>query len=345
MQLEIAKPSDKKIWDALVAHPLQTWEWAASKEANGTPVDRIFILEKGIPVAAYLITYHPLFSNKLLAYCGRSPWPKKEHLLLLAQHCKDKQCACIKFEPTVLIEAAGKEKLPLLHHSWEQEGLLFVQSKSTVMAQHTFMIDTLLPEETLLSIMKSKTRYNIRLATKKGVIVRDTTDEKEGFDDFYSLYSETCSRQHYYGRNRAYLESVWQTHKNSIARIYTAFFEGKPLSSYMIFYWDKQAYYVYGGSSEKNKEVMASNLLMWEVIRDVKKRGCEWFDMWGALPQKHDANDPWVGFHKFKEGYCPIHRTFIPPIDVVLDTKTYGIFDTLWPMRNLILKILPHKIQ
>ena len=276
----------------------------------------------------------------MMAYAGRSSWPNHEEARDLQRELIQDGCSMLKFEPAIYREEAGRYRIPLIERSFTDGAVCYTQSRATIFAGHTFVINLGFSEEELLSHMKQKTRYNIKLAQKRGVIVKDTTHEQRGLDEFFSLYIATIQRQHYFGRGHDYMRILWDELKDHMARMYTAYYENTPLASYMVFFFKHHAYYVYGGSSIEHKEVMASNLLMWEVMRDAKKRGCDEFDMWGALPKEYNEADPWAGFHRFKEGYGGRHRSFIPAIDMVLDPLRYALFDIAWPVRNALLQAL-----
>src|SRR4029079_4006527 len=101
---------------------------------------------------------------------------------------------------------------------------------------------------------------------------------------------------------------MWETLKDKSekqlsAHLFIAEFEKQVLAAWILFVYDDVLYYPYGSSSNEHREVMASNLMMWEAIKFGKKLDLKKFDMWGALGPEPDEHDPWFGFHKFKQGY------------------------------------------
>src|SRR5437667_9040390 len=101
---------------------------------------------------------------------------------------------------------------------------------------------------------------------------------------------------------------MWETLKpKKIAHLFTAKYKGQVLTAWVLFVFKDTLYYPYGASSSQHREVMASNLMMWKAIRFGKKLGLKKFDMWGSLGTNPDRNDPWFGFHSFKEKYGPEH--------------------------------------
>ena len=186
--------------------------------------------------------------------------------------------------------------------------------------------------------MKPKTRYNIKLAQKKGVVVREESTEK-GFEIFSQLYFETCKRQKYHGHTPEYHRIIWNQLKNSIGHILIAYYEDTPLAAYELFYFQKRFYYPYGGTSILHRNVMAANLLMWEAIRLGKNLGADTFDMWGALPPGTSENHSWGGFTKFKEGYGGNFIEFTGSYDLVVNPTQYSLYNVIYKARNALLSI------
>jgi lipid II:glycine glycyltransferase (peptidoglycan interpeptide bridge formation enzyme) len=111
------------------------------------------------------------------------------------------------------------------------------------------------------------------------------------------------------------------------------------LVAWILFVFHDYLYYPYGASSTKFKNTMASNLIMWEAIKYGKKLGLKYFDMWGALGHDPDPKDPWFGFHRFKEGYGPIHTEFAGSFDLVINPFAYQFYKIADKVRWLYLRI------
>jgi len=333
--------SQKADWNRAAVHPLQTWEWGEQKELAGNKIVRLAqIDESGKLEKVFLFTIHALPGGFEAINYAKGEWPPIAILKYLCQNF-GQRAILVKLEPEVFLEESGKYQIPLLKKSWRRNGLKFKISHSPIFARYTFTLDLSRTEAELLSGMKSKTRYNLNLAKRKGVKIVDETASLQAFELFYSLYQQTVKRQGYLGHSRAYHSQVWEKMKTGkMARILVAYYNGQPLSSYLLLFFKRTAYYLYGGSSEDHKEVMASNLLMWESIALAKQLGCETFDLWGALAQDYPPNHPWAGFHRFKEGYGGLHRRYLPTIDLVLKPLHYQLFSIAWPLRTWILEKL-----
>ena len=188
--------------------------------------------------------------------------------------------------------------------------------------------------------MHQKTRYNLRLAEKRGVEIIEDSSEV-GFEDYWKLMEETTKRQGFFAHGKEYHCKMWQTMTESgMGHLFKAVYEGKTLTAWMVFILNDTIYYPYGASSNENREVMASNLMMWEVIRYGKKQGCRLFDMWGSLGPTPDIKDPWYGFHKFKQGYGAELVEFLGSFDLVVKPTLYKLYGLTDRLRWVGLKLL-----
>ena len=121
--------------------------------------------------------------------------------------------------------------------------------------------------------------------------------------------------------------------------ILVAYYQDQPLVVYQLWYFKDQIYYVYGGSSEIHRNLMAANLLMWEAIKLGKKLGAKQFDMWGSLPPNYDQNHPWAGFTKFKEGYGTKFTELVGSYDLLINPFLYQLYNYGYFIRNIYLSL------
>jgi lipid II:glycine glycyltransferase (peptidoglycan interpeptide bridge formation enzyme) len=155
--------------------------------------------------------------------------------------------------------------------------------------------------------MKQKTRYNVRLAEKKGVSVR--VGKPEDLAMLYHMYAETSVRDGFVIRDENYYMTVWKTfmqndssftlHPSSFPLI--AEVDNEPVAAIFLFTFAGRGYYVYGMSRDKRREKMPTYLLQWAAMKYAKARGCLTYDLWGA-PDVFDESDPLWGVYRFKEG-------------------------------------------
>jgi peptidoglycan pentaglycine glycine transferase (the first glycine) len=309
-------------WNQLIArlpasHLLQTAEWGQVKSRYGwTPVlltwggaqikAAAMVLKRGLAL--------PGLKNRLsIFYIPKGPlldW--EDHSLRrivledLGAFARKQGAVFIKIDPEVAagygipgnpdaVDAPGGEEVisDLVSHGWHL-------SKDQVQFKNTVILDLTQPEQELLAGMKQKTRYNIRLAERKGVQVRAGT--QADLDLLYRMYAETSIRDGFVIRHEGYYRDLWGTFMaNGAAEPLIAEVEGEPTAAVIIFRFAKRAWYLYGMSRPIHREKMPNHLLQWEAIRRSKAAGCTAYDLWGA-PDEFNENDTLWGVYRFKEG-------------------------------------------
>ena len=334
MDLRPLEPKYKSQYNKLVTHVMQSWEWGDFREALGTKVLRFGIFKNGKLVKAFQLTLHKIpFTSQYLGYMPKGPLPDKELAGALEKIGTDYNCAFIKLEPDVL----ASTPLYSVYHK-------FLPSPKPMFSKYNFLLDLTPSEEELMKKMNQKTRYNVRLAEKKGVTVENRTDDK-ALEMYLKLYFETTERQGFHGHNRAYHKTVFKTLKEAgMVNLLIAFYRKKPLTAWMLFNFKDKLYYAYGGSSTEYKEVMSNNLVAWEAIKLGKSLNLKEFDMWGAAHSPNPTpQDPYYGFHRFKQGYGGELVEYIGTYDLVFnDTLYWGvtIIDRFTSLKVFLLKIL-----
>lgn len=313
-------------FDSQATHPLQTSYWEKFRKAWGNEVVR---------VNGNLLTLHkvPVFNQKIAVF-ERGSQPNLETITSLKKFGKENHLIFIKLEPNILKDIKLTKQLS----DW---GLV---PGKTLFTPSTFWIDLTKSEEELLKSFHPKTRYNIRLAQRKGVVVEEDNSNK-AFEKFLKLYRETTQRQGFYAHNEKYFRLMWrelnlkiQNSKFKIARLLVAKYQGEILAAWILFVWNDVLYYPYGASTDKYKQVMAPNLMMWEAIRYGKKMGLKTFDLWGREPGR--------GFTRFKESYNPKVVEFIGTWDLPTSNlyKAYRVAENLrWRALRLKAKLVKPK--
>lgn len=324
------------------------------------------------------MTLHPIpYTGYSIGYIPKSSWPTPEFLRYLKSYCLKHQILFVKFEPGVVMSG--------VHTTSSQFSILnsqLRQSPHPLFTSWNQVLDISKSEGELLGAMHPKTRYNIKLATKKGVTVSEMSTD-EGYAIFEKLYFDTTKRQGYRGHMPAYHRNIWRhltvdSHDASIesqhvtvssdnpsvtaanagilspsgqpersangvegsrltSRILIAFFDGEPLAAFQVWHFKDTIYYTYGGSSEKHRNLMAANLLMWEVVRLGRSLGAYTLDMWGSLPPDHDVTDPWAGFTRFKSGYGTQFIQYVDSYDLTPYPLLYRLYNIVQTIRIKVL--------
>jgi lipid II:glycine glycyltransferase (peptidoglycan interpeptide bridge formation enzyme) len=299
--------------DKIATHPLQTSAWAEFRQKWGNEV---------VETKFGILTLHKLpFTSHKIAMFEKGPAPTKTMLTDLKKIGKERNLVFIKLEPNCV----KSDKLVKLVQS---EGII---AGRRLFTPTTFWIDLTPSEEDLMKSFSSKTRYNIRLAQKKGVTVKEDDSDK-AFERYLDLTRETVSRQGFYAHTEKYHRLMWDILKKAgIAHLLTATYQGEIITTWILFTWKNFLYYPYGASTEKHKEVMANNLMMWGAIKFGKKMGLTTFDLWGREEGK--------GFTKFKEGYNPKVIEFLGTWDLVINKPLYAVYKIAEWIRWPVLKV------
>ncbi len=181
----------------------------------------------------------------------------------------------------------------------------WVYSSDQIQFRNSVLVDLTTSEDEILMRMKPKTRYNVRLAGKKGVTVRVGTENDLPL--LYKMYAETSVRDGFVIRNEEYYMTVWKLFMQTAvsgqpsAVPLIAEVDGEPVAAIFLFMFAGRGYYVYGMSRNAHREKMPTYLLQWEAMRHAKTNGCTAYDLWGA-PEVFDESDSMWGVYRFKEG-------------------------------------------
>lgn len=308
----------------MAEHPLQTWEWGKFRKEWG---NEILFTKHG------LLTLHKIpFTKYKIGTLIRGSRPTSSQLKSLRELGKKENLAFIKLEPAFVGNNETHTKIKkLLRRNGAIPG-------KTLFTPTSFSIDLTKNEEELMKSFSSKTRYNIRLATRKGVRVVENNSDK-AFAKYISLTRETVKRQNFYAHTERYHRLMWEhlhkkpisNNQQPIAKLLTAVYNKEIITTWILFVWKDTLYYPYGASTDKHKSVMANNLMMWEAIRLGKEMKLTTFDLWGREPGK--------GFTKFKEGYGPDILEFLGTWDLVIKRPAYYLYRTLDLLRWKFLRI------
>ncbi len=348
MQLQPITITDRSQWNAALApmpyaHVLQTWEWGDFKaQTTGWTPRRIAYMYQGAAVAmAQVLTrqagpFKIMYLPKGPALDYSNPDLRLSVLRSLIHLAKDQQAIFVKIDPDVVCGAGvpgetGAEEIPLGHQiaaEWSTLGLRF--SPDQVQFRNSVIIDLRQDEETILAAMKQKTRYNVRLSSRRGVATRlGTVDD---LDLLYRLYVETARRDNFVIRPLDYYRQAWGDFmKAGLAQPIIAEVGGQAVAHVIIFGFGKRAWYFYGASSNAAREHMPTYLLQWEAIRWARAQKMQVYDFWGAPDDFHDQSDPLAGVFRFKEGFGGTVVRRIGAWDYPARPRLYTLYTRVMP--------------
>jgi peptidoglycan pentaglycine glycine transferase (the first glycine) len=306
------------------AHLLQSTEWGDLKSIFGWEAVRLSkdnlgaqILFRRLPLGftfAY-IPKGPVGSPNPGIY--QSFWDEIDQL------CQEKHAVFLKVERNGWnIESNDNEHLA---H--------FVNSPQHIQPSNTLVVDLRGSEDEVFNRMKPKTRYNIRLAGRKGVVVHTSND----IDTFYRVMNVTSHREAFHVHSLEYYRRAYELfYPGGMCELFFADFEGQTLAAVMVFAFGNSAYYFYGASSDVERNRKPTYPLQWEAIRWAHAKGCSEYDMWGIPDEATDVKDDeaearedglW-GVYRFKRGFGGSIKRAQPTLDRVYNRVLYRLY--LW---------------
>ena len=305
MQVEVI--TDRDQWNGFVeANPTgcitQTFEWGELGDSLGGDVLRLGALDGGELRAAMLVIVGraPLLRRPYL-YVPRGPVVSDPASLALAaiferaeQEGRRRGAFMLKVEPNVADgDAAWLDKLRMLG---------FKRNRFATHPRRSWVLDIRPSEEDLLAGMKEKWRYNIRLAGRKGVQVREGNTPKD-VDTFYRLYQETAARDGFFIHpQRHYADIVRLYGARDAGVLLLAEYEGTPIAGLIAVKCGPVTTYMFGASSNLERNRMPNHLLQWTAIRWAKARGCTLYDF-RAIAEVLDAKEDLYSLYTYKQGF------------------------------------------
>lgn len=298
--MELLSPQE---WEHFIsehakAHILQTSSWGALKSGFGW-FPRF--IRQGNTGA--MVLFRPLPLGLSIAYVPRGPvgrenwdelWPALDEL------CQQKKALFLRVEPDIWEPVNSNFIVKQLPG--------FIQTDQTIQPPRTIMIDLDASEDDLMMAMKSKTRYNIRLAERKDVVVRQSADVKT----FHKMMLTTGNRDEFGIHSYEYYQRAYDIFSLKDACVLLiAEYQSQPLAGLMAFAQGDTAWYFYGASTNQERNRMPTYLLQWEAMLWAKNKGCKYYDLWGVpdYPEETlenqfiDRSDGLWGVYRFKRGF------------------------------------------
>lgn len=322
-------------WDLFVAshpdgHMLQTAAWGRFKAEWGWHPRRVLILCGGTPAAGAQLLFRPLPLRRSIAYLPRGPVAAAgEHEALAALWPAVHSLARSEGAAFLTVEPNWPNPVdtgPLLRAG-------FRPSPSHVQPRATIMLDLRPDLDDILAQMKSKWRYNIRLAGRKGVVVRE--GRADDFDLYHALMLQTGERDRFGVRPSGYYRDAWAAFQPDCSRLFIAEYEGEPLAALIAFRTGSTAWYLYGASSDRERNRMPNHALQWAAIQWAKASGCERYDFWGIPPEvpadrelredEYGSGGLW-GVYRFKQGFGGRVLTYPGAFDFVYSRPLYWAY-------------------
>jgi peptidoglycan pentaglycine glycine transferase (the first glycine) len=305
------------------AHLLQSGEWGELKSHFGWEAVRIVDGDCG---AQILFRYLPLGFS--FGYLPKGPVTRgnaePSFWSSLEKACLHRRTVFLKVEQDGWQENPPQFSIP-------ESG--FQKSPQHIQPAGTLLVDLRASEEDIFNKMKPKTRYNIRLAGRKEVIVHESAD----IEKFHSLLNVTGHRKEFHVHSLEYYRRAYDLfHPAGKCELFFADYQGQTLAAVMVFLQGKQAYYLYGASSDDQRNRKPTYPLQWEAIHWAHRMGCTEYDMWGipdgiqddAGLEEEEREDGLWGVYRFKRGFGGEIRHALEPLDRVFIPLIYKLY--LW---------------
>lgn len=279
----------------------QSKEWAKVKELWKNEI--LIMQDKNQHIVAtmsILIRKVPFFGN--LMYVPRGPIGDihKEEILQeltnkMREVAKKYKAFVVIIEPNIKKEDEEFQKLAKkLGYKINSKAIKFDQE---IQARHNFRLNlSNKTEEEVFQNFASKTRYNVRLAIKRGVRVEEK--KESGIDEFYELMQETGKRDNFRTRPKEYFQKILKEFPEETS-IYIAYHEKEPISAIMPIRYGNKMWYLYGASSNQHRNLMSTYLLQWEMIKLAIKHHCRVYDFRGVSMERGEED----GLYRFKKGF------------------------------------------
>jgi len=296
---------------------LQSWEYGEFLSSIGRDIVR-FQVEKEGNLFTNIQAIKSTFAGHIAyLYIPHIKIKEREDLTTFLEQAKKDSYAFVRIEPCDEISTKN----------------FTANHTQNLQPQHTLTLDLRKIEEELLADMYKKTRYNIRLAEKKGVEIR----KEKNVGIYWNLHTETTRRQKFVTHSKNYIHSLLKT---DMTEQYTAYLEDEPLASAIILRSGHTATYFFGASADKHRKVMAPYLLHWKIVQNAKKDGCTSYDFWGFAPPAEEGSESAQCFHthcwqknhylsgvsRFKAGFGGSVTSHPNAQDIVLNPLKYNLY-------------------
>ncbi len=327
METEIC--TDKGLWEERLKHGrnrefLQSWEWGVFQEKTGKKAIRL-LLGSGTERTAVQGFSHQLPFGLKYLYCPRAGHLSAGHLTTLRAYTKQMGYAFVRIEPAQAIDVPKD-----------------ACERASLQPQQTMVLDLTQAPVTLLGDMHAKTRYNIHLAERKGVMVRT----EKNSEIFWKLNVETTRRDRFVSHDKSYYEQMLSL---DMVHQVTAYLADVPIASHILVAYGDTLTYLHGASGNTARNVMAPYALQWASITFGQSLGLSRYDLWGVAPEAEphqpqelfhrfgwQSGHRWHGVTKFKAGFGGSYHAYPKAFDLPCMPFHYHIYRTLQSARRAL---------
>lgn len=315
---------------------LQSFLWGEFQKEFGRNVIRLGVFDDGLLIGSAQMIEHRLPLGRKYWYCPRGPvvdvaLPVEKHTEAwkiivsgIVSRAESAKAIFVKIEPP--IHKHEHQLLDTFVGDYASASALFVQP------QDTLYLNLKKTTDELKAAMHHKTRYNIKLAERKGVTVRTGNCDGD-FKQFWQLNTATTQRDNFQAHSEDYYKQMFTTLvANGFMKLYLAELDGTVLAANYVVSFGDTVTYVHGASSSEHRNVMAPHLLQWKQILDAKDGGFALYDFWGIAPENATCHR-WEGITRFKKGFGGENVSFIGVRDLILSKPWYTLYKLIRNVR------------
>lgn len=300
------------------ANFLQSYSWGTFNERMGKKVFRLQVARAAEIVAQVSMVIETAKRGTYMAIAGGPLVDWKNDSLVeavfaeISKKAEEEQCVFLRFRPQVVGEHVSGQVIQSIHA---------VVSPMHLTADLTLQLDLSLSDDQLLADMRKNTRSSIRKAGRLGVSTTISTN-KEDIIRFYEEEKKVAERQGFIPFSFDFLDTQFSVflESNQVALIHAYSQEQKLLASAFIIFYNGEAVYHYGISTEENATLPGSYACQWRAISEAKARGCSRYNFWGIAP-KEEKNHRFAGVSLFKRGFGGFEVPYLVAHDIPLSPK------------------------
>jgi lipid II:glycine glycyltransferase (peptidoglycan interpeptide bridge formation enzyme) len=322
MNLNFLRITEKNIWEQEVvffreANFLQSWNWGVFQESMDKLVTRLLVQENGKTVSMVQLVLEVAKRGTYLSIAGGPlmDWNNEELVKQVFNEikkiAKEQSAVFIRFRPQA-IDSAELRKIVQKNEA--------VTAQMHLTADLTLQLDLSGLEDEILAQMRKNTRYSIRKADKEGIEVSFSKDENE-IRRFCDHQNELAKRHGFVPFSYKFLFNQFSSFiDDDQVILINSFKDGKLLASAFVIFYNGEAVYHYGISTQDNGRLPGSYACQWAAIKEAKKRGCKKYNFWGVAPED-DKKHRFAGVSTFKRGFGGQEVHYLPSHDIPLSAK------------------------
>ncbi len=330
------------------SHVFQLYEWGELKSSTGWIPLRYMVYDNGKPIGALSILKRKIpGTNRYIFYCPRGPvcnYNDKKVLDFIWKNvkkiAKKHKAVFFKIDPDIPVEDEEIQKY-LVSSGFQK--IKTGKDFDGIQPRFVFRLKLDKSPEELLADMASKTRYNIRYAKRKGVVIHKDCSLKD-LEEFYDILEVTADRDDFGIRDYEYFKNMWKyLIENGYGKLFMAEYEGRYIAGTIALICGNKVWYSYGASDNVYRNKQPNYRLQWAMINWAIDNDCEIYDFRGVSGDL-DEDNPLYGLYRFKKGFNGDFTEFIGEYDLVINKFYYSLWQRFMPLakkiRSSILKII-----